>query len=714
MAVAHEPPAKLELSGRPSPGPTPAFQAQVARPAPAIPDYELLRTVGRGAYGEVWLARNLTGSFVAVKVVARAAFDYDRPFEREFEGIKRFEPISRSDPAQVAVLHVGRGDGFFYYVMELADGAENPKAEGRNPKEIRTPKPETPAPKGGLRASGFGIPAALDPRFVESYVPHTLREDLKRHGRLPVAQCVQIGLALARALAHLHKCGLVHRDVKPSNVIFVGGVPKLADIGLVASVDATRSLVGTEGYVAPEGPGTPQADLYSLGKLLYEVSTGCDRKEFPALPPDIATRPDRDALIELNAIVMRACQFDPRERYASADAMLAELALLQRGQSVKGRHVWQNRIRSLRRIGFAAMALFLAAAGAIFLWQTMEQRGPSLPLRANEDGTAGTRIAKAAEAYRLGLPGLRRGTSEGYRQALVNFTAATEADPAFVAAYARLFETQLMSEDHGVYIIAGKTAKLSERSAKLVKLAPANAETYAAAAIAHFLNEWKWKEAESEFKRALDTDPNCRMALTYYGYFLTRLRRPAEARGVLQRALQLDPTSALITKFLGHCEFVERRYEKALPFYLRASELEPSFPSGYYWAGRVYLAMTNYAQALDEFKKHEGKQGLDAYEIEQRYTKLGRALDKGGPRGYWTQRLEMAREDELWRRTPYWYAERYARLGDKAQALDWLEKALTERDSMENLLVDEFWDDFRGETRFKNALRKVGLDPWAR
>src|SRR5438034_4178448 len=77
------------------------------RAAPLIPDYDLLRPIGHGAYGEVWLARNLTGSFVALKVVSRAAFDHDRPFEREFEGIKRFEPISRSDPGQLAIFHVG-------------------------------------------------------------------------------------------------------------------------------------------------------------------------------------------------------------------------------------------------------------------------------------------------------------------------------------------------------------------------------------------------------------------------------------------------------------------------------------------------------------------------------------------------------------------------------------------------------------------------------
>src|SRR4029434_6168388 len=63
---------------------------------PTIPDHELLRCIGRGSYGEVWLARNVMGTFRAVKVVYRASFEHDRPFEREFEGIQKFEPISRT------------------------------------------------------------------------------------------------------------------------------------------------------------------------------------------------------------------------------------------------------------------------------------------------------------------------------------------------------------------------------------------------------------------------------------------------------------------------------------------------------------------------------------------------------------------------------------------------------------------------------------------
>src|SRR4051794_11974362 len=90
---------------------------------PAIPDHTLLRAIGRGAYGEVWLARNIMGALRAVKLIWRSQFDSERPYEREFAGIQRYEPVSRSSGGLVHVLHVGRNDaeGYFFYVMELAD-----------------------------------------------------------------------------------------------------------------------------------------------------------------------------------------------------------------------------------------------------------------------------------------------------------------------------------------------------------------------------------------------------------------------------------------------------------------------------------------------------------------------------------------------------------------------------------------------------------------
>ena len=88
---------------------------------PSVPDHEVLRVIGRGAYGEIWLARSLTGALRAVKVVYRTTFESERAFQREFQGMSSFEPISRAHPGFVDILHVGRTTEYLYYIMELAD-----------------------------------------------------------------------------------------------------------------------------------------------------------------------------------------------------------------------------------------------------------------------------------------------------------------------------------------------------------------------------------------------------------------------------------------------------------------------------------------------------------------------------------------------------------------------------------------------------------------
>ena len=279
------------------------MQTSKVRPEPTIPDHEVLRKIGRGAYGEVWLARGVTGALRAVKTVWYNDFEDERGFAREFEGILKYEPISRDHPGLVHILHVGRaeveGEPFYYYVMELGDDL----ATGR---EIN--------------------PVEFEPR--------TLRSDMKaaEGNALEVEECITSGRLLAEALGHLHGHGLAHRDVKPSNVIFVDGKAKLADIGLVA-LRGQQTFVGTEGFVPPEGPGSAQADVYSLGKVLYEMATGKDRLDFPELPDQLPEGTKLKRWRALNEVICDVC--DPkimRRKIRSADELAVELHALEEGR----------------------------------------------------------------------------------------------------------------------------------------------------------------------------------------------------------------------------------------------------------------------------------------------------------------------------------------------------------------------------------------------
>ncbi|HOX58367.1 MAG TPA: serine/threonine-protein kinase [Candidatus Paceibacterota bacterium] len=334
-------------------------QRDSAESPPPIPGHFPLRPIARGSYGEIWLARTDLGAFRAVKIIRRANFTDSRPYDREFAGIQSYEPISREHAGLVDVLQVGRQEaaGFFHYVMELADDAAgdagNPKPEARNAEAERA----VAGPDNRQYAIGNW----------QSYVPLTLAQVIRQRERLPAREVIEIGIELAGALDFLHSRRLVHRDVKPSNIIFAGGQPKLADVGLIADLGNPQSFVGTEGYIPPEGPGTMQADIYSLGKVLYEAATGKDRQQFPDLPTRLGEGNDDPALPELNEVLLKACESNPRARYSSAAQMVADLQRLRDGESLRARRARRQRRRTFAIGTVLLTGLGLAAVGLVAL-----------------------------------------------------------------------------------------------------------------------------------------------------------------------------------------------------------------------------------------------------------------------------------------------------------------------------------------------------------
>jgi len=302
---------------------------------PPIPEHELIRPIGSGSSGTVWLARNSLGTFRAVKIIQAGASRH-RSFQSELNGVLKFEPVSRLHDGLVDILQVGGGDtaGYFYYVMELADDIE----------------------------SGQVI-------VPERYVPRTLAHDVKHRGRLPIGECVRLGAAIASGLGFLHRHDLLHRDIKPSNIIFVNGFPKLADIGLVSTVSEPSRQIGTIGFIPPEGAGTARADVYSLGKVLYEMSTGRDRNDYPELPETLTdTAEDRD-LVQFNKIVLNACRADAGRRYQSAEELLTALVSFQFSSYDPRKESARHRLVKLVSAGGLILAaVVIALAVWRFIW----------------------------------------------------------------------------------------------------------------------------------------------------------------------------------------------------------------------------------------------------------------------------------------------------------------------------------------------------------
>ncbi len=353
---------------------------------PRVPDHELFRCIGRGSYGEVWLARNVMGTWRAVKFVYRRSFEDDRPYEREFDGIRRFEPVSHSHPSQLSVLHVGRDNeaGCFYYVMELADDAGAGAVQS-----------SPPAQTGAIHGADATLSFQSGKLNSETYVPKTLKTDLRHRGRLAFDYCLTLASSLVTAVEHLHQHGLVHRDIKPANIIFVHGLPKLADIGLVTDTAASMTFVGTEGYLPPEGLQHPQqTDLFALGKVLYEMATGRDRTEFPTLPPmEKLSDTERQQMQELNAVVLKACDPSHTRRYRNAGEFQRDLLALQAGHSVERQ---QKLMRQLKRVALALGVLaMLGVLAGVWQWT----RGNSL--RAQEKAREEARLNARLRAHLL-------------------------------------------------------------------------------------------------------------------------------------------------------------------------------------------------------------------------------------------------------------------------------------------------------------------------
>jgi Tfp pilus assembly protein PilF len=672
---------------------------------PAIPDYELLRLIGQGSYGQVWLARSVTGALRAIKIVYRASFDHDRPFEREFEGIKKFEPLSQARETQVAIFHVGRNDtaGYFYYVMELADDAANsqlPIAPSSMPNEKCSPRfAQANVSSGEHNRGGVGNPMLNAQWNVDTYTPHTLKHSLKS-GPLPLPACLQIAQSLATALDHLHTHNLVHRDIKPSNIIFVNGRPKLADIGLVTSTDATRSFAGTDGYIPPEGPGTPRADLYSLGKVLYECVTGKNRSEFPELPNDWRTHPDRDQLLEFNEILTKACDFEPKQRYQNSIGMRAELHLLQQGQSVKHTRRLQGTWRVCKALclPFAGLILVIAL-GFAFRSRLLETDLHSA-------------VAGVDELIAHANLQMVNETQERLDLALDDLNEAVAKDPEFPLAYVSLFEVHLLYASSLGNTSPEAEARVRLAATNLIRIAPDLAEARMARSYLKYREghlDGALADAREAAKMRLGSKENGgALVHNLSGFYLENAGRLDEALRELLTAARASKVffSPLINRQIAQTYYLKRNFPKALEYINQSLRLESRQVLGYWVKGCILEEIGDFHQAILELEKYDSMRGSDQTKTKLLSAGLAKAIDADPVQGYWKERLNIALRDAP--QEDRYIGSLLAHLGRTAEAYERLERAC-EKGELNALWFDVCWD--HKDERFRRIAEKIELKP---
>jgi eukaryotic-like serine/threonine-protein kinase len=287
----------------------PASDSDV-REARSEAGYDYIKEIARGGYGYVYLfsrtRQDRGGSeYVAGKFVYRNVFGPSgdpasgAAYQRALDGLQNFRSVSGESQYLLRIFDVRQRheEGYFCYMMELADDL----------------------------ISGRQIHPGV-------YKPRTLKNEMERFGdrqRLPATKCIEIAIGLARGLQILHEGGFTHRDVRPSNIIFVNDVPKLADIDLLAGHDTALASYIPKHYAAPEGSHSSQADIYSFGKTLYEMCTGQPVKSYPCLPPEIRHWEDHQLLLKVNKVIAKACARNLRERYQSADCLLTALGRIR-------------------------------------------------------------------------------------------------------------------------------------------------------------------------------------------------------------------------------------------------------------------------------------------------------------------------------------------------------------------------------------------------
>ena len=321
---------------------------------------------------------------------------------------------------------------------------------------------------------------------------------------------------------------------------------------------------------------------------------------------------------------------------------------------------------------------------------------------------------EAHEAYLRGLQAWNLRTRKGSELAIGDFkqTIAFDANDAF--GHAGLARVYSLAPVFDVLKPAESMPKARDEAIRAIALDDSLADAHTTLAFVKAHYEYDWENAEREFRRAIELNPSDAYAHFFYSNsYLSPMGRHDQAIAEMKKAIELDPLSLPIGSFAGRTYFWAHRYNEALAQFQKAAEMDPNFAINHERLSHLYACIEKFEDAIDEETKARVLAGEDSKAAVRKGDELRQALAARGPRGYWEKLLELSKDEKNPPEayvSDYGIAILYARLGEKENALAFLEKAYTKRElAMTEIGMEPAFDLLRSHPRFADLVRQIGL-----
>lgn len=332
-----------------------------------------------------------------------------------------------------------------------------------------------------------------------------------------------------------------------------------------------------------------------------------------------------------------------------------------------------------------------------------------LKLTPEKEQLLARRYTESPEAYRWYLKGRyfwNKRTIEGMKEALGYFDQAVETDPSYARAHAGLADCISMLAIYGGLDVRQAYTRTKAAQEMALQIDPGLAEAHASRGFRLLLFDWNFREAEDALRHALKLNPAYASAHQWLGFTLGMTQRLDEARAALKIAKQLDPFSASINTTSVWPVYWARLFDEAIEGFRAAAELHPGYWAAHYYLGLSYAHKGDYGQAIPALR-HAAEIGDSIW----RYPGLGFVYAQAGEpqraREVLTKLNDIGRHQYV---PPIYHAAVYAGLGETDQALEWLERAVHERNWQIALLhVDPLWDSLRHDARMRILQLDSGL-----